>query len=217
MTIECHCVLRRQDIAAVQAALVYDQFPVERYGYASVETMLLPKGWSEKEMDYWLIARTMLAAWVVNPNHNIVFLGNVGVGKTHMAAVAYNDVHKFTGLRPVWLSVTTFVGQMAALFSAKNGELDALLALLSGVPVLVLDDLGRGGLEASQGVSANLYKIINNRYNALLPTIVTTNLLQSEMSQKTPAIADRLFEVNPHYQTVFPLQGKSFRQTGGQE
>ncbi len=42
------------------------------------------------------------------------------------------------------------------------------------MPLLILDDLGAA--KTSEFVEEQTYRLINRRYNAMLPTLITTNL-----------------------------------------
>jgi len=88
----------------------------------------------------------------------------------------------------------------------KSEALDAI----SRVPMLVLDDLGA---ERDTSYSAELmYTVINTRYNAQKPTIVTTNLdlaeMQSEEDMWRARIYDRVIEMCP---ITIRMQGESRR------
>jgi DNA replication protein DnaC len=97
----------------------------------------------------------------------LLFIGGVGTGKTHLAIAAMTEII-LAGHDGAFIAVPD-------LFAAKrpgySGDRDT--SRLADVDVLVLDDVGANrGTEWEVGVLSDL---INGRYDAQLPTIVTTN------------------------------------------
>ncbi len=81
-------------------------------------------------------------------------------------------------------------------------------------PVLILDDLGTQN--ATSWAAEKLYQLLNYRYNAELPTVITTNQSLSDMD---PRLASRLRHQDivrtvPIYAPDFRLRGKEDESFG---
>lgn len=190
--IPCHCVLREHDRRLLAEAQQFDQFPAERYADVSFETLVTPEG-SPAALVQWNKAVKGVKAFIADPTGFLTLTGTYGSGKTHLAAL----IRQYAPLDPIWINVVQLTSGFTALYSARNGELDRLLTVLSSVPLLICDEIGRGGLENSAGVNANLYTIINNRYNDRLPTVFTSNVTYDVFTKAAPALASRVFEKDP--------------------
>lgn len=100
------------------------------------------------------------------------FVGAVGTGKTWQAVAT---LKKFvlniqgTGL---FVTVPDLLEEIRRGYSDRQqGD---FLDRVCSIGLLVLDDLGVE--KQTEWVSEKLYQIINGRYNAMLPTVVTSNL-----------------------------------------
>ncbi len=79
---------------------------------------------------------------------------------------------------------------------------------MAATAVFLLDDLGTGQGTAWQ--EEVIFTLIDQRYNSLLPTIVTTNLSPDQIADRYHSrIYDRLFA---HDGVVVALQGPSYRK-----
>lgn len=68
-------------------------------------------------------------------------------------------------------------------YSATGGSESDVLKIYKAVPLLVIDDIGKE--PPTEWAISTIYNIINGRYEAYLPTIVTTNY-------DTEALIDRM-------------------------
>jgi DNA replication protein DnaC len=189
LEIDCHCLLRLEDLRSLKEAKMFDKFPYERYRNETFDNTLVPDG-DPKPMKWWWRADAAVREFTMDPVGNLTLSGFPGTGKTRYAALIY----MFCGVPGVWLNVPSFSSGMTTMFGAKNGELDHVLTVMSTTPLLIFDDIGRGGLEFSAGIQANLYTIINARHDSLLPTVYTTNVTFDDLNKSIPAIASRIFE-----------------------
>ena len=100
--------------------------------------------------------------------------GPSGAGKTHVAAAIANRCLE-RGQPALFVVVPDLLDHLRAAFN-PGSELgyDALFEQVRSAPVLILDDLGTQN--ATAWAQEKLYQLLNHRYNAQLPTIVTTNL-----------------------------------------
>ena len=125
-------------------------------------------------------------------NLGILLYGRKGNGKSFYASCIYNaltDHHILCGF-------TSTANLMSILGKWDRTE---ILDALTRVKLLVLDDLGA---ERDTSYSAELmYTVIDARYKAALPTIVTTNLALADMEEEEDVwrsrIYDRIIEMCP--------------------
>ena len=111
-----------------------------------------------------------------------------GNGKTHLAAAAANAVSK-RGEQALFIVVPDLLDHLRATFSPQVGQrLDQRFNEIRSAPLLVLDDLGTES--ATAWAREKLYQLFNHRYNAKLPTIVTTSVPPEELD---PRLASRFY------------------------
>jgi DNA replication protein DnaC len=161
--------------------MTFDSFHPRRQG--SVE--LGSEQRKSLEMAYKL-ART----YAGSPEGWLVFMGENGVGKTHLAAAIAHACRE-RGTSVLFLVVPDLLDHLRYTFRPDSDvSYDQLFEEVKRVPLLVLDDLGAHG--TSPWAREKLYQIINYRYNARLPLVVTTNLSLDELEKAEPRIASRL-------------------------
>lgn len=125
--------------------------------------------------------------------------GRTGSGKTYLAsAVARAGVE--AGLR---VSMTTAVDMFSAIQETYGGggSTEATIRRYAACDLLVLDDLGKES--ASQWSAMTLYRVVNARYEAMLPTVFTSQyaprsllarLSRSGEAETAEAIVSRIRE-----------------------
>ncbi|MET7571226.1 ATP-binding protein [Streptomyces sp. NPDC005492] len=108
----------------------------------------------------------------VTTGPSLLMAGVVGAGKTHQA---YGAVRRLvqSGVGVRWRA-TTAADLYAYLRPRPGGDSERDLAAVSRCPLLIIDDLGAA--KASEWVEEVTYRLINRRYNHMLPTLITTNL-----------------------------------------
>lgn len=119
---------------------------------------------------------------------SLLFTGGTGLGKTHLSlAVAKEAVD--SGLGVIYDSVPSL---MMKLENERFGRGDEGFSdAVCSCDLLVLDDLGAEHNTAS--TRTFLYTIVNSRIMAALPTIISTNLSVSELSEHySDAVYSRL-------------------------
>ena len=100
--------------------------------------------------------------------------GTYGCGKTHLAAAIAN--HQLTAGRPtpMFVVVPDLLDHLRATFSPTSATtLDRLFEQVKSAPLLVLDDLGTES--ATPWAREKLFQLLNYRYAARLPTVITTS------------------------------------------
>ncbi|WP_432061512.1 ATP-binding protein [Streptomyces sp. S1] len=103
---------------------------------------------------------------------SLLMAGVVGAGKTHQAYGAVRLlVQNGVGVR--WRA-TTAADLYAELRPRPGVDSERELAVVSRCPLLIIDDLGAA--KASEWTEEITYRLINRRYNLMLPTLITTNM-----------------------------------------
>lgn len=112
--------------------------------------------------------------YLLDPGFDSLMLqGVAGCGKTHDAFGAFRAIAE-SGRPPVgWKSVVAAELYRRLRPSSANDQAE-ILASYCEAPLLLLDDLGAA--RSSLFVEDVTYQLIDARYRACLPTIVTTNL-----------------------------------------
>jgi len=118
----------------------------------------------------------------------VTFWGSVGAGKTHLATC----ILKAAAAAGKSSRFKTEDGIFDALKSAwsEPAEEIAFIGLLQKVRFLLIDDFGTR--KPSEYVSDRYEAIINTRYAAELPTIVTTNYTPEQLAAVYPRQMSRL-------------------------
>jgi DNA replication protein DnaC len=105
------------------------------------------------------------------PHGWLVFTGDYGSGKTHLAAAIANQ-RAASGDPPLFIVVPDLLDHLRATFSPNSQTtFDRRFEEIRTAPLLVLDDLGTQSM--TPWVREKLYQLFNYRSNAELPTVVT--------------------------------------------
>ncbi len=136
-----------------------------------------------------------------SPDGWLVFLGENGCGKTHLAAAIVN--YRYQTKQPaLFIVVPDFLDHLRSAFSPESKvSYDKLFESVKATPLLVLDDFGKQ--TTTPWAQEKLYQVINYRYNARLATVVTTNHTIEEIQEIYRPIASRL--TDPTISTLFNI------------
>jgi len=140
-----------------------------------------------------------------HPQGWLVFSGPPSSGKTHLAA-AIGHYRRDQGDRVAFSVVPEMLDHLRATFNPESTvRLDRRFEDVRTAPILILDDLGTQA--TTPWVREKLYQLFNYRYNAELPTVITTADYVKEVDPRLLSrIEDkRLCEICPI--TAPPYQG----------
>lgn len=129
-------------------------------------------------------------------NNGLIFCGNVGTGKTFYAACIANSV-----LEQGLTALVTNIPNLLNRLSADQDEKTRTLKIISNVSLLVLDDLGAE--RDTTYALEKIFEIVDTRYRAAKPLIVTTNLQVQDMKTCSNDGYKRIFDRILHH--CFPL------------
>jgi DNA replication protein DnaC len=143
----------------------------------------------------------------IEQHEDCLILGNAGVGKSHLAqGIAMAAIH--AGFRVLYREAHRLFEDL--VLAAATAERTTVIAALSEIPLLIIDDLGMRKLPAA--AAEDLLEIIMRRYERT-STILTSNRPLEDwpkMFGDTPAVAaflDRLM----HHSHLIEIRGKSYR------
>jgi DNA replication protein DnaC len=123
------------------------------------------------------------------PKGWLILMGGYGSGKTHLAAAVAN-YRAGLGDPPLFVMVPDLLDHLRATFSPNSSvAFDRRFDEIRMASLLVLDDLGTQSM--TPWVKEKLYQLFNYRYNAELPTVITTSDSLDEMD---PRIRSRLLD-----------------------
>lgn len=152
----------------------------------------------------------LLATDLVAEGIGALFIGEPGLGKTHLArALGYAQCQR--GHRVLFTTLAALVNRLSAAEATKS--LHNALKTFQSPGVLLIDEVGYVALR--QPESHLLFQVISLRHDRKKPTVITTNRIPSAWNQVftdnavAHAILDRLAE----RAEVFHLEGKSYRET----
>ncbi len=121
-------------------------------------------------------------AFAQNPEGWLVLMGASGCGKTHLAAAIANQ-RIVNGHTVLFIVVPDLLDHLRATFNPSSDiTYDELFEQVRNVPLLILDDLGTQS--STPWAREKLYQVINHRYNARLPTVITTNSPIEELDER---------------------------------
>jgi DNA replication protein DnaC len=137
----------------------------------------------------------------------LVLKGGYGCGKTHLAAAISN--YRIANGQPVlFVVVPDLLDHLRATFAPTSEvAFDERFEEVRDAPLLILDDLGTQS--ATPWAQEKLYQILNHRYNARLPTVITTN---RELEEIDLRLRSRL--VDPDLAEIITILAPDFRRSG---
>lgn len=149
----------------------------------------------------------LLTCRFIERHEDVLMLGNAGVGKSRIAqGIAVAAIHG--GFSVLYRETHQLFEEL--VFAEATDERSDLIAMLTDVPLLIIDDLGMRKLPAS--AAEDLLEIVMRRYERA-STIITSNRPLEDwpkMFSDTPAVTaflDRLM----HHGHFIQIRGKSYR------
>jgi DNA replication protein DnaC len=155
-------------------------------------------------------AVALARAYAEKPAGWLVITGTYGCGKTHLAAAIANSQVATYRPTPMFVVVPDLLDHLRATFSpASPITLDRLFDQVRSAPLLVLDDLGTES--ATPWAREKLFQLLNHRYSARLPTVITTSSTIDEIDAR---LRSRMLDSTRC--TVFAIQAPSYRGSKAQ-
>jgi DNA replication protein DnaC len=182
----CRC--KKQELAQKRGDRLRQVSNLSHLDYMTFESFI-PDGRALNEIQQGNLRRAYEAAlsYARDPRGWLVFSGGYGCGKTHLAAAIANHCLD-RGQPAVFVVIPDLLDHLRAAYSPlSDTSYDQRFAEVRECPLLILDDLGTES--NTSWADEKLFQIFNHRYNAKLPTVVTTNC---ELEEIDPRIRSRL-------------------------
>jgi DNA replication protein DnaC len=179
--VPCDCVVSESEDSRLVRLQRYSSLgPLTRLNFAN----LIEHGRSTNPRDRELF-RHLVAdarAFAEAPEGWLLVHGPSGAGKTHVAAAIANRCLE-RGQPALFVVVPDLLDHLRAAYDPSSDiGYHALIEQVRSAPVLILDDLGTQS--ATAWAQEKLFQVLNHRYNAQLPTIVTTNLSLDRLDER---------------------------------
>lgn len=130
------------------------------------------------------VGKTQISKWMATHYENIIFYGGPGSGKTH-AGLAILRHYFEKGLH------VRHIHDYEVIPKGKKEGVDYLKQIYGECDLLMVDDFGLSSIPEWE--IQNYFSIIDMRFNRRKPTIITTNLNETELSRKlTERIVSRI-------------------------
>jgi DNA replication protein DnaC len=171
----------------------------ERFKHKDIETLA---GFNEGIIS---LVKEFIA---VGNKNGMMFIGPNGTGKTHVAIgvlKAYIRRHNKKGL---FTETTKIIRSIKNAWNMRQSELDIIDKFVKP-DLLVIDEIGVGF--QSETETLYLTEIINDRYNALKPTIIISNFNLIEL---TEILGERVIDRFREGGKLIVFDGGSFRGDG---
>jgi DNA replication protein DnaC len=193
---ECDCRMQRN----VERKIRQARFP-------SVKTLDHYDWHWPEEIDRMQIEQTFSMSFLNNAS-NVVFIGNTGMGKTHLAtALGYKACQQ--GKKVLYQKTVDMINHL--LSAQKRYTLKEELKKYSQPDLLILDELGY--LPIDKNGADLLFQVISNRYESS-STVITTNKAYKNWAEifckdntVTSAVLDRVL----HHCETIKITGQSYR------
>jgi len=124
----------------------------------------------------------------------LLFMGNVGAGKSHLCAAVINQLVR-AGRTALFTKAPRLLREVKETFNRDSEVTQSeIIARMGELDLLVIDEVGiQFGTDTERMI---LYEILDLRYEAMRPVILTTNITDLKSLEKLlgERIIDRLFE-----------------------
>jgi len=188
-------MLRTLSNIEIYARMTFDTFAPEGHGLPSDKRANLRWAYEEAE------------SFAKNPQGWLLLRGGYGCGKTHLAAAIANACVEH-GQAVLFVTVPDLLDHLRAAFApTSTSNYDARFSQVQTAPVLILDDLGTES--STPWAQEKLFQIFNYRYNAHLPTVITTNHDLEEIALR---LRSRL--VDPDLTRIVSISAPDYRRAG---
>ena len=214
-TVNCLCACRqeawqrRQEAAEAQERMD----AISRLKSAGIQEKLL-RDWrfeeaEETETIRW--AKQYVKHWkkVREENLGLLLWGDVGTGKTFVAACIANALLE-QGIPVLMTNFSKILNQTGSLYSEERV---LYFASFQWYPLLIIDDLGME--RCTEYAKEQVYAVIDERYKANLPLIVTSNLTIGEIRHPENVMDARIYSRILAMCTPVHVHGDDQRQSAG--
>lgn len=171
-------ILRASGMKTRFLSRTFDNFKVDELNESAYK---VAKRYTQ-DFDSMLPVKDSIAGFYLPPKNiknGLMISGTYGIGKTHLAVAIANELIK----KAVPVICMTMIDLLAGIKQSFDvcqeiSEFE-IMRVYEQVPLLIIDDIGSE--QPSQWASSKIFAIVNARYEAYMPTIVTTNYTGDEL------------------------------------
>lgn len=137
--------------------------------------------------------------------NGLFITGSYGTGKTHLACAIANQLMQ-GGTAVICMTMIDLLAKIKSTFEKDDTATEAeVMRLYEEIPLLIIDDIGSE--QPTEWGNTHIYSIINARYEAYMPTIVTTNYTGNELIRRmTPTYGGKLGDTRNAEKTLDRLR-----------
>jgi DNA replication protein DnaC len=159
------------------------------------------------------VAHNEAVHFATNPQGWLILVGDVGRGKTHLAAAIKNHLDDSA----VFITAPSLLDHLRATYAPTSQvTYDRAFDRFLNAPVLVLDDYGTHS--SKPWAEEKLFQLINHRFNGRLPTVITTNIPFDQTKRLSPASQqeERIFSriLDDQLARIVRIDAPHFRRPG---
>ena len=187
----CECRLRSRGATLEEAARIPKRYA--RCDFESFQTDLPDLVTAQHQSLHTARFRAMrFVEEYPNEKTGLLFIGNTGTGKTHLAVAVIRGLIEMKGVSCLFYDYRELLREIRQSYSpaVQATELDVLRPVLE-TEVVLIDDLGASATQTPWERDTVAY-ILNKRYSDELTTIITTHLVD-----KPSPLAEAVAEVPP--------------------
>lgn len=193
-----------------QAEMARPPFDPKRAGCPQRLADVTIASWGPANCREVIMARNYAIAWPPAKPW-LMFLGPAGRGKTGLAVGIVRELHERHGVAGRMTTVERALARFKATFDdeSRTETTEQVMQSYLAAPLLVLDDLG--ATKATAWAEETVFAVLNSRYEAMAPTVVTANEENDGWQSLHPRLRSRLLDVSTG--VVHRFQGPDRRQS----
>lgn len=201
--IPCECLMAKVRSAMANLGGLKNKL---KYSFETSDSKIVEQNESLKKA--YLVAKKYVEKFPNFQYPNLVFVGNVGAGKTYLIECIANALIQKSQY-VVFSTAFDLNRTIQNSFGVGTLEREAMLAPFFESDLLIIDDLGSEPILKNVTI-ANLFSVINERQCNNQPTIISTNLDIEEIQERYgDRVASRIF--NKRMNLIIPFSGKDLR------
>lgn len=157
--------------------------------------------------DFSELVTSKIRAWIANSsrlNDQLLILGTVGTGKTHLACAITRALIE-GGTNSKFSSQANYLREIRHTWDSDTSE-DSVFRSFVQPRVLVLDDIGAA--RGNDNDTLRLGELIAERYDAMRPSVYVTNLTPEQLKS---SVGDRSYDRMRDQAIQIVLNGQSRR------
>ena len=167
----------------------------DRYGKAVKDREIVREKVTPQHIKRLHDALNAAVQFAENPNGWLILLGQSFSGKTHLAA-AIGNYRLLLGGQAILVEVSNLLDYLKATFRPNSDvTFDRRSYEIRTTPLLMLDDLKESGI-SSVWAEDKLHQILNHRYYANLPTVITSALDPESFAKSYPSLWNKLLDTS---------------------